>query len=59
MRDSEAAKVTDANECHVEDQFRAYLLALQPGTRVSQWMEHIPKVICDLAHWNGDLLSRP
>jgi hypothetical protein len=41
MRESEAAKITDAYECHVEDQFREYLLALPPNTRVTKGMQHI------------------
>ena len=41
MRWSEAAKVTDAFERRVENRYRDYLLALQPGTRVSDGWQHI------------------
>jgi hypothetical protein len=43
MRDSEAAKITDAFEVRVEEQYREYLLAIPQGTLVLDgW-----KGICD------------
>jgi hypothetical protein len=41
MRHDEAAKVTDAFECCVEDRFRGYLLALPAGTRIPEGWRHI------------------